>query len=335
MAAEKDYSFLIGNTYGHLTVLERSEPVVKRNGKKEKAYKCRCDCGKIVNIAAWRIVTGDAKSCGCYKHPERMIGKKYGRLTVVKRIEDRHFPSGSKQVQFECRCDCGNIVVATAGHLRDGHTKSCGCLKCDTAGVQSITHGGSSERLYRVWKNMVRRCEDPKTKNYNSYGGRGIRVCEEWHDYATFRDWANSTGYDSSAARGECTIDRIDVDGDYCPENCQWSDAVGQARNKRNTVYITLNGVKKTVIDWSIEYGIDPDLVRTRLRSGWNCVDALTTKSGDSKVRYITIDGVTKPLREWLDIYGTNFYTFYTRIHKGWSEVDAVTTKANAARKGE
>lgn len=278
MAAEKDYSFLIGNTYGHLTVLERSEPVVKPSGKKEKAYRCICDCGNVVDVAAWAIASGHKTSCGHMKEPSKIIGKRFGRLTVLRRVEDKHFPNGSYQTVLECLCDCGNKIKTTSGHLRSGHTLSCGCYCIDKTVEANTRHGYSKSRIYNVWCSMKERCYTDGCCSYKYYGGRGIKVCDEWKDFENFRKWAYDNGYDENADRGQCTIDRIDVDGDYCPDNCRWVTVSEQAVNKRNNHYITINGVTQTLSHWCRIYDVSMQTVHKRLRRGWSEFDAITIK---------------------------------------------------------
>ena len=127
--------------------------------------------------------------------------------------------------------------MVKSGNLRSGHTNSCGCYAKARISETQSTHRESHLRLYNVWANMKARCYNPKSSFYDDYGGRGITVCEEWkNDYAAFRDWAMKNGYDPEAPRGKCTIDRIDVNGNYCPENCRFVDMVCQRHNRRDSV---------------------------------------------------------------------------------------------------
>ncbi len=162
-----------------------------------------------------------------------LVGKRFGRLSVISKSEKRN-PTGS--IYWECRCDCGTLLLVDGRSLRGGLQRSCGCLQREYAHNQhnNLTHGGRNERLYRVWRGMLDRCYYPSNNRYHIYGGRGITVCDEWRtNYANFRDWAIATGYDPDAPRGKCTIDRINVDGPYSPQNCRWVDMKAQAANKR------------------------------------------------------------------------------------------------------
>lgn len=163
-----------------------------------------------------------------------LIGNRFGRLLVVSKSGKRN-PTGS--IYWECRCDCGTRLLVDGRGLRAGKQRSCGCLQREYAHNQhnNLTHGGRNERLYRVWRGMLDRCYYPSHNRYDIYGGRGITVCDEWRtNYAAFRDWAMATGYDPEAPRGKCTIDRINVDGNYEPANCRWVDMKVQGKNKRD-----------------------------------------------------------------------------------------------------
>lgn len=206
-----------------------------------------------------------------------LTGQRFGRLVALqdtgKRMEPSHLHI------WLCKCDCGNYTEVNVGDLRNGTTKSCGCWRKERAGNLNRTHGGRHERLYLVWMDMRRRCRDKKDVQYMNYGGRGIKVCDEWSDYAAFREWALQTGYDSSAKSRRCTIDRIDSDGDYCPENCRWADSITQNNNRRNNVFYTLNGKTMTAAMWARENGISNNAIYKRIKAGWSLERALTEKT--------------------------------------------------------
>lgn len=162
------------------------------------------------------------------------IGNKYGRLTVISRDESHH----GRHAYWVCRCDCGKEVVASGANLRRGQVRSCGCSRI---GNHSRRHYDEDRgRLYHVWNGMKTRCSNPNFPQYKDYGGRGIKVCKEWLEYGNFLKWARETGYDDNAPRGQCTLDRIDNDGDYCPENCRWVTMRQQMASRRKRIIMPL-----------------------------------------------------------------------------------------------
>ena len=183
----------------------------------------------------------------------------------------------AKKAFWNCTCYCGNKFVVESLKLRSGHTKSCGCYKRkvtgDTHRRHGATSGGKKLRLYTIWRDMRKRCRNPKTCFHKNYVDRGIRVCDEWQTYEVFRDWALKNGYNDSLS-----IERIDVNGNYTPDNCKWIPIKEQALNKTTTHYLTYNGETKPMCVWSRELGISYGMLEGRInRSKWDTKKALET----------------------------------------------------------
>lgn len=160
---------------------------------------------------------------GCNKLID-LHGKKYGRLQVLE-------IAGKKgcETTWLCKCDCGNSVIATGGNLRAGRTQSCGCYNSEQSRKRRLKHGLTGKRLNRIWKNMKTRCYNPNSNNYKYWGARGITICDEWRDsFEKFMKWALANGYQDNL-----TIDRINVNGNYEPQNCRWVTMTVQNNNRR------------------------------------------------------------------------------------------------------
>ena len=207
-----------------------------------------------------------------------LTGERFGKLVAIKTIGKNK----NGGYLWQCKCDCGKEIIANVGNLKNGHTKSCGCLRVDRCKMNFTKHGLEHTRLYGIWSDMRLRCYDEKNIAYHRYGGRGITICNEWkNDVKAFYDWATANGYMDSL-----TIDRIDNEGNYCPENCRWATVKEQASNRRSNILVTHNGKTQTMKEWANEVGIPYKVVWSRMQKlGWNAERALTetVKKGKRK----------------------------------------------------
>lgn len=209
------------------------------------------------------------------------IGKKFGHLTILGLCPELKRPP---QYREYCKvlCDCGRIKNVILSCVLRGGTTSCGCLQKEIASKKSFKHGDSKSRprLYRIWENLNSRCNYSNNTYYKNYGGRGIKVCSEWRNYENFRSWALSHGYE-----GYLTIDRIDVNGNYCPENCRWTTAKEQSRNKTTNHLLTLGGKTQCIVSWCEELRLNPNTLHKRLKLGWSVEKALLTPVKTNKTK--------------------------------------------------
>ncbi|MGR6008091.1 hypothetical protein ACT7CZ_02735 [Bacillus cereus] len=183
-----------------------------------------------------------------------ILGETFGNLTVVGYSHTQR--NGS---YWDCVCKCGNTKKVTKNHLMTGHTKSCGCLR-----PQVITkHGDHKERLYSIWSGMKRRCLNKSANDYYKYGERGISVHEEWMEYPLFKKWALENGYSD-----DLTLERLDFNGNYEPENCKWIPLEEQLKNTRRNVFITFEGETKVLSDWARHFDINYQTLKGRYWRG-------------------------------------------------------------------
>ncbi len=189
-----------------------------------------------------------------------MVGQEFGRLLVVSLA---HRKERGRKV-WACQCSCGGNTLATTETLRAGTKKSCGCLHRETTGARNRTHGKSRSKTYRIWSGMIARCATPTASGYAQYGARGISVCAKWRKFAGFYE-----------DMGECpagmSIERLNVDAGYAPDNCVWIPLVEQPRNTTRSRFVVLRGVKKLARDVALANGIGIGTFKSRLyKYGWS-----------------------------------------------------------------
>ena len=200
------------------------------------------------------------------------IGKVPGTRLTVMEIFNEKDKAGRNRTMTRVMCECGEKRVCRSGALNDGRMKSCGCLNREQrrAGKLAFKHGMVNTTIYQKWASMIQRCENPNAPHYEYYGGRGIKVCKEWHDFKKFYEDAIELGY-----REGDTIERKENDGHYCFKNVKFANQFVQANNKRSNKFITLSGIRKTATQWARIVGRSPSFVLQRLRRGWSDERAL------------------------------------------------------------
>ena len=300
-----------------------------------------------------------------------ITGKRYGRLAVVQEVEPKTYSNGSKTRMFLCKCDCGNEKVIRLPQLLSGRTKSCGCMQKERASVSNRTHGLSknNKRLYKVWKSMRARCNNPNDASYYRYGGIGIKVCDEWDkDFSTFYEWSIANGYKEDIAesgRNRLSIDRINNDGNYEPSNCRWADDHTQANNKRvsippeikyakcpicgNPFVRTSRTVPKTC---SKTCGAKLSAIAHTIKKNYNKICPVCGKEFDAKRGGHFKDAVCCSRRcanlsnspmweynsekhrvvEWAEIVGVNAHCLLHRKELGWTMEEILTTPLRGRR---
>lgn len=197
-----------------------------------------------------------------------LTGQRFGRLLVIGRAENEL----GGQPRWICQCDCGAKKTIRGSHLRQGLVKSCGCLNKELLQSRNIERGcdgRTSTRLYRIWINIKKRCHNNHCPAYLQYGGRGISICGEWETFQAFQAWALTSGYTDGL-----TIDRIDNNKGYDPDNCRWANATIQANNRRSNRMIFYNGEVRTLAEWCKLLCLPYKTVWARLKAGWDLDDA-------------------------------------------------------------
>lgn len=239
---------LTGKKFGKLTVIHRED---NKNGK--PMWLCQCECGNRKIIAGSHLREGVTKSCGClYSESALNIsGNKFGKLTAKKPVGKNK----KGQIIWLCKCDCGKMCEIPSSSLVSGNSKSCGCSRRKNGEIHN-------HRLYNIWRGMKNRCYNSSHMAYENYGGRGIEICEEWkNDFQTFYKWAVENGYSDNL-----TIDRINNDGNYEPNNCRWITQKEQCNNTRRNIYVTCDGKTNTISEWIRVIGVSRRVMENRIK---------------------------------------------------------------------
>lgn len=197
-----------------------------------------------------------------------LTGQRFGKWEVMKRAANINGKPG-----WLCRCECGTFRIVSGSNLRGGKSNNCGCVRREKLEKRNTIHGGCGTRLYGIWCSIKDRTTNKNTPAYRWYGKRGISMCPEWQSFEKFRIWAKNSGYGA-----HLTIDRIDNDGNYEPNNCRWVTPKQQANNTRKNRMITYNGETHTVSEWAEITGIKRSTISNRInRDEWEIKKALTT----------------------------------------------------------
>lgn len=236
-------------------------------------WKCQCECGNIRIVNSQALREKKVISCGCGKR-KNLVGQRFGRLIVLKRLGFI-----KKRTYYECQCDCGKLVKVLSSNLLKGTSTSCGCYANELAIIRNRTHGMSSSRLYGIWEGIKQRCYNPNVSAFKYYGKKGIKVCEDWlKSFENFKDWAEKNNYNDTL-----TIDRININNDYSPENCRWVTKEVQANNTSTNVFLTINGITDTISNWSKKTGIKASTIGWRHRNGWTDKECISLKPSASR----------------------------------------------------
>lgn len=190
-----------------------------------------------------------------------LSGQRFGKLLVIEYVCRLNCHS-----MFKCVCDCGKETIVTSNNLRRNHTTSCGCASSKlTIGSRTSTHKMRNHPLYNTWTGMINRCYWSRHNRSKHYKGKGIVMCDDWRkSFEKFMYWAINNGW-----KEWLSIDRIDNDGNYCPENCRWATAKEQSRNRSSNIWLTIDGISKIAVEWSEQAGTSSATIHNRLKRGW------------------------------------------------------------------
>lgn len=233
-----------------------------------------------------------------------LSNQKFGKLTAIE-YRKVTYPKGNRLIQWKCKCECGNETWVFASNLKRGTTQSCGCLISESNKSRISKIKQEYPRLYRIWRGMKSRCDNPKFKYFKNYGGRGITYCPEWKDFKPFLEWALANGYEDTL-----TLERTDNDKGYDPDNCKWASYAEQSRNKRNSRKFLINGEMKCVSELEREHGFKTGFLYNRLYKGMPIEEAINTPIKKSAIPTIYEKDAPKIKNNKMNYI--RFYEFFT-----------------------
>jgi hypothetical protein len=266
---------LAGQRFGHLTAVE----FLWRTKRRQTVWRCVCDCGKGFAANAIDLKQGIKSNCGCVRpkrigHKPNMLGMRFGRLVVVEDagVNYRHL------AMWRCKCDCGGEKVTSGSNLRLGTASSCNCLRKERAKAAVTTHGDTRRdrpraREYHIYTNIISRCYNPDNIGYKHYGGRGITVSPEWLGPGGYENFLRHMGRKQP---GKGSVERLNNELGYGPDNCVWADRITQANNKRSNRRIVFMGEEMTFAQASRKSDVSYATAFNRVKRGWSIDRAFT-----------------------------------------------------------
>ena len=260
--------------FGKLTVVDLAPKTKNRSIR----WLCKCDCGNEKIVRQKNLIEGIVTDCGCESNNLDLTNKVYGRLKVLK-LKDH-----SKSKIWECLCECGIFCEVKETYLKSGYAKSCGCLKNELNKKGNPKHNLNNSRIYKIYYSMKQRCYLKTHMYYKNYGGRGITVCDEWlgdNGFVNFYEWSMENGYNNNL-----TIDRIDNNGKYEPNNCRWTTKKHQQNNTRKTKIYNYKGENLTTTEICEKYNINKSTFNHRIAKYGDVNIAIEKPINSSKKRY-------------------------------------------------
>lgn len=321
-----NFKDLTGQRFGELIVLGLSHCTLKW---RHLIWLCRCDCGAEITVPGGNLTGGNTKrciNCRSLKQVKDITGQRFGRLLVLRAA----YKGSNNSWFWECKCDCGEEVTVDGHSLRSGNTKSCGCYNKERVAETGTIHGMSKSKIKYVHTNMKQRCFNSNNPEYHNYGGRGIKICDRWLGKEGFIHFMEDMG--TCPAEG-LSIDRIDNNGNYSPENCRWATQKEQQSNKRQNVLIERNGQIKVLSAWAKDLNISPTALSSRIKK-WGIEkafilprNAMPYNKARREDELITFNGKTLSLVGWSEEIGTPLRTLKDRLFKKHWSIERTLTE--------